>query len=115
MIVAMSFGSFVLLVLFAFGGFVLSRDDIKKWWVWGYWCSSMMNAQNAIVANEFFGHSWRKFTSNSTETLSVQVLKSRGFFPHAYWYWLGLGATIGFVLLFNIGFTLSLPFLNHGI
>ncbi|KAL9432590.1 hypothetical protein AB3S75_027592 [Citrus x aurantiifolia] len=113
MIVAMSFGSFVLLVLFAFGGFVLSRDDIKKWWVWGYWCSPMMYAQNAIVANEFFGHSWRKFTSNSNETLGVQVLKSRGFFPHAYWYWLGLGATIGFVLLFNIGFTLSLTFLNQ--
>ncbi|KAH9780878.1 ABC transporter G family member 40 [Citrus sinensis] len=114
MIVAMSFGSFALVVFFAFGGFVLSQDDINNGWIWGYWCSPMMYAQNAIVANEFFGHSWRKFTTNSTESLGVQVLKSRGFFPHAFWYWIGLGAMIGFVLLFNIGFTLSLTFLNRG-
>ncbi|KAL9460374.1 hypothetical protein AB3S75_003560 [Citrus x aurantiifolia] len=112
MIVAMSFGSFALLMLFALGGFVLSRDDINKWWIWGYWCSPMMYAQNAIVANEFLGHSWRKFTTNSNESLGVQALKSRGFFPHAYWYWLGLGAVIGFLLVFNVGFTLSLTFLN---
>ncbi|KAH9724818.1 ABC transporter G family member 40 [Citrus sinensis] len=115
MIVAMSFGSFALVVFFAFGGFVLSQDDINNGWIWGYWCSPMMYAQNAIVANEFFGHSWRKFTTNSTESLGVQVLKSRGFFPHAFWYWIGLGAMIGFVLLFNIGFTLSPTFLNRGI
>ncbi|CAN0919779.1 ABC transporter G family member 40 [Linum grandiflorum] len=84
MIVANTFGSFALLALFALGGFVLSRENIKKWWIWGYWISPMMYAQNAIVANEFLGNSWSKILPNSIEQLGVQVLKSRGFFPHAY-------------------------------
>ncbi|CAH1425585.1 unnamed protein product [Lactuca virosa] len=33
MIVASTFGAFALLILFALGGFVLSRDDIKSWWI----------------------------------------------------------------------------------
>ncbi|CAI0473733.1 unnamed protein product [Linum tenue] len=112
MIVANTFGSFALLSLFASGGFVLSRENIKKWWIWGYWISPMMYGQNAIVANEFLGRSWSKVLPNSTESLGVQVLKSRGFFPHAYWYWIGAGALVGFVLIFNLFFTLALTFLS---
>jgi hypothetical protein len=55
-----------------------------------------------------------KVLANSTETLGVAVLKSRGFFPHAYWYWIGIGALIGFVLLLNICFILALTYLNRG-
>ncbi|KAH9666422.1 ABC transporter G family member 40 [Citrus sinensis] len=111
-VVANTFGSFALLLLFVLGGFVLSREDIKQWWIWAYWCSPLMYAQNAIVVNEFLGNSWRKVLPNTTEPLGVQVLKSRGFFTDAYWYWLGLGALAGFILLFNFGFTLALSFLN---
>lgn len=50
---------------------------------------------------------------NSTETLGVVVLKSRGFFTEAYWYWLGVGALVGFTLLFNFGSTLALTFLDR--
>uniref|UniRef100_A0A2N9HQQ6 ABC-2 type transporter domain-containing protein n=1 Tax=Fagus sylvatica TaxID=28930 RepID=A0A2N9HQQ6_FAGSY len=112
LIIANTFGSAALLMLFALSGFVLSREDIKKWWIWGYWISPLMYAQNAIVVNEFFGKSWSKVLANSTETLGVAVLKSRGYFPHAYWYWIGIGALIGFVLLLNICFTLALTYLN---
>ncbi|KAJ4718271.1 Pleiotropic drug resistance ABC transporter [Melia azedarach] len=112
MIVASTFGSFALLLLFALGGFVLQRDDIKKWWIWGYWISPLMYVQNAIVANEFLGNSWNKILPNSTEPLGVEILKFRAFFPHAYWYWLGVGATVGFIVLFNFGFTLALTFLD---
>ncbi|TXG75396.1 hypothetical protein E1A91_1Z018500v1 [Gossypium mustelinum] len=76
MIVANTFGSFALLVLFALGGFVLSREDIKGWWIWGYWISPMMS-----------------------------------FFPDSYWYWIGVGGLIGFVLLFNFVFTVALTYL----
>jgi len=34
-------------------------DDIEKGWIWGYWISPMMYAQNAVVNNEFLGKSWR--------------------------------------------------------
>ena len=47
------------------------------------------------------------------ESLGVEVLKSRGFFFHAYWYWIGVGALIGYVLLLNAGFTLALTFFNR--
>ncbi|CAL5440391.1 unnamed protein product [Camellia sinensis] len=59
MIVANVFGSFTLLAVLILGGFILSRDDIKKWWLWVYWFSPRMYAQNAIAVNEFLGNSWR--------------------------------------------------------
>ncbi|KAK8678822.1 hypothetical protein V6N13_144303 [Hibiscus sabdariffa] len=112
MIVANTFGSFALLVLFAMGGFVLSREDIKGWWIWGYWISPMMYGQNALMANEFHGNQWRRVLPGSNESLGIEVLKSRSFFTEAYWYWIGVGGLVGFVLLFNFGYTLALTFLN---
>ncbi|KAG5551930.1 hypothetical protein RHGRI_010140 [Rhododendron griersonianum] len=111
-IVANTFGSFALLTVLVLGGFILSRDDIKKWWIWGFWMSPMMYGQNALAVNEFLGKRWRQIPSNSNETLGVQVLKSRGMFPEAHWYWLGLGATLGFFVVFQFLYTLALTYLN---
>ncbi|EOY26604.1 Pleiotropic drug resistance 12 [Theobroma cacao] len=112
MIVSNTFGSFALLVLFALGGFVLSREDIKKWWIWGYWISPMMYGQNALMVNEFLGNQWNHVRPNVTESVGIEVLKARGFFQDPHWYWIGVGAMIGFTLLFNFGFTLALTYLN---
>ncbi|WCJ40642.1 ABC transporter G family member 40 [Euphorbia peplus] len=112
MIVANTFGSFILLLLFILGGFVLSRDEIKKWWLWGYWMSPMMYAQNAIVVNEFLGQSWSHVLPNSTEPLGLKILKSRGFFTEAYWYWIGVGAMLGFILVYNVFYILALTLLG---
>ncbi|KAJ7951847.1 Pleiotropic drug resistance ABC transporter [Quillaja saponaria] len=113
MIVANTFGAFALLLLFALGGFILSKDDVKKWWIWGFWSSPLMYGQNAILVNEFLGNQWRHVLPGETEPLGVQVLKSRGFFTKAYWYWIGLGALFGFIFLFNICFTVALTYLNE--
>ncbi|CAL5435370.1 unnamed protein product [Camellia sinensis] len=112
MIVANTFGSFALLAVIVLGGFILSRDDIKKWWIWGYWFSPMMYVQNAIAVNEFLGDSWRHVPADSTESLGVIIMKSRGLFPEAYWYWLGVGVSIGYIFLFNSLFTLALAYLK---
>ncbi|XP_048139356.1 pleiotropic drug resistance protein 1-like [Rhodamnia argentea] len=114
LIIASTFGSFALLTLFALGGVVLSREDMKKWWIWGYWTSPLMYGQNAIVINELLGSSWDKIpiNSSSNEPLGIQVLKSRGFFTEAYWYWIGIGALFGFIILFNFGFSVALALLN---
>ncbi|XP_058223773.1 pleiotropic drug resistance protein 1-like isoform X1 [Rhododendron vialii] len=112
MIVANTFGSFALLAILVLGGFILSRDDIKKWWIWGYWASPLMYGQNAIAVNEFLGDSWRHVPPNSTESLGVLVLKSRGIFPEAHWYWIGVGALVGYVFLFNALFSLALAYLG---
>ncbi|PON90758.1 ABC type transporter protein [Trema orientale] len=111
-IVANTFGSFVLLVVMVLGGFVLSREDIPKWWLWGYWVSPLMYGQNAIAVNEFLGKSWRHIPPNSTEPVGVSVLKSRGLFPEAYWYWIGVAALIGYMFLFNFLSTLALKYLD---
>ncbi|XP_077211687.1 pleiotropic drug resistance protein TUR2-like [Tasmannia lanceolata] len=115
MIVANTFGSFALLAILTLGGFIISREDIKKWWIWGYWISPLMYGQNAIATNEFLGKSWRHLanaTESSTLTLGVDILVSRGIFPHSYWYWIGVGALTGYTFLFNGFFTLALVYLN---
>ncbi|GFS35354.1 pleiotropic drug resistance 12 [Actinidia rufa] len=112
MIVANMLSSCALLAVMVLGGFIISRDDIKKWWVWGYWISPMMYGQNALAVNEFLGNSWKQVPPNSTESLGVLALKSRGLFPEAHWYWLGAGALIAYVFLFNTLFTVALTYLD---
>ncbi|KAF3650987.1 Pleiotropic drug resistance protein 3 [Capsicum annuum] len=113
-IVANTFGSCALFIVLVMGGFILSRDNVKQWLIWGYWISSMMYAQNAIAVNEFLGKSWAHVPPNSTgtDTLGVSFLKLRGIFPEARWYWIGAGALLGYVLLFNFLFTVALAYLN---
>ncbi|KAI3737598.1 hypothetical protein L2E82_27606 [Cichorium intybus] len=117
MIVANTFGSFALLLVFALGGFVLVREDVKKWWLWGYWSSPMMYAMNGIVVNEFLGHQWDISWNNSDTglndtTLGKVLITSGGFFAESYWYWISVAALVGFILVFNLCFALSLAFLD---
>ncbi|KAK1416813.1 hypothetical protein QVD17_25930 [Tagetes erecta] len=110
MIIANTFGSFALLLIFVLGGFILDRDDVKKWWLWGYWSSPMMYAMNGIVVNEYLTDRWRQPVNGTT--LGRVVVNSRGYFAESYWYWIGVGALIGFIFIFNICYTLSLDFLD---
>nr|XP_043640211.1 pleiotropic drug resistance protein 1-like isoform X1 [Erigeron canadensis] len=111
-IVATSFGSLALLAILVLGGFVLSRDDIKGYWVWGYWLSPLMYGQTGLAVNELLGKSWKQVLPNSTETVGVAVLKSRGLFAEPKWYWISVGALVGYVFLFNIFNVLALTYLN---
>lgn len=45
--------------------------------------------------------------------LGVAVLESANVFPEKKWYWIGAGALLGFSVLFNVLFTLSLMYLNR--
>ncbi|KAI6680128.1 hypothetical protein NL676_034009 [Syzygium grande] len=112
-IVANTFGSFGLLTIMVLGGFIISRDDVKPWWIWGYWISPLMYAQNAIAVNEFLGKQWRHIPPNFTEPLGVLVLKSRSIFPEVRWYWIGVGAMIGYIFLFNFLFTMAMKYLDR--
>ncbi|KAL3616104.1 transcription factor [Castilleja foliolosa] len=111
-IVANTFGSCALLMVLALGGFILSRDNIQKWWILGYWLSPLMYGQNAVAVNEFLGKSWSYVLPGSTEPIGVTILRSRGMFPEARWYWIGVGAVVGYVVLFNFLVTLALTYLN---
>ncbi|KAL3628119.1 transcription factor [Castilleja foliolosa] len=111
-IVTNTFGSCALLMVLALGGFILSRDNIQKWWIWGYWLTPLMYEQNAVAVNEFLGKSWSYVPPGSTEPVWVTVLRSRGIFPEARWYWIGVGAVVGYVVLFNFLVTLALTYLS---
>lgn len=112
MIVANTFGSFAMLVVMALGGYIISRDRIPRWWIWGFWISPLAFAQNAASVNEFLGHSWEKRAGNSDFSLGEALLRARSLFPKSYWYWIGLGALLGYTILFNILFTLFLSCLD---
>ncbi|PHT53369.1 Pleiotropic drug resistance protein 1 [Capsicum baccatum] len=64
--VANTFGMFALLSQFALSGFVLSRDDVKKWWMCGYWSSPLMYSLNSILVNEFDGKKWKQISPNGS-------------------------------------------------
>lgn len=112
MVVANTLASFALLVLLVLSGFVLSHHDVKKWWIWGYWMSPLQYAMSAIAVNEFLGQKWQTVLQGSNNILGVDVLKSRGFFTEAKWYWIGAGALLGYVIVFNILFTVALTYLK---
>ncbi|XP_024515265.1 pleiotropic drug resistance protein 1 [Selaginella moellendorffii] len=129
MLVANTFGSFSLVLVFILGGFVISRsklktnlfflwtlkfgiDAIHPWWIWAYWSSPLMYAQNAIAVNEFTAPRWRVLAPNSTESVGTIVLKARGIFPDPSWFWIGIGALVGFAIFFNIFFTIALTVLK---
>uniref|UniRef100_A0A6N2N7D7 ABC transporter domain-containing protein n=1 Tax=Salix viminalis TaxID=40686 RepID=A0A6N2N7D7_SALVM len=113
MIVANTFGSFAMLVVMALGGYIISRDHIPSWWIWGFWVSPLMYAQNAASVNEFLGHSWDKRAGNNTNfSLGEAILRSRSLYPESYWYWIGIAALFGYTVLFNLLFTFFLAYLN---
>ncbi|MQM00815.1 hypothetical protein Taro_033553 [Colocasia esculenta] len=114
MVVADTFGSFAQLVLLVLGGFIISREKIKKFWIWGYWASPMMYAQNAIAVNEFLSHSWNKIVNAtaSNQTLGEQFLRARGIFVDKNWYWIGVAGLLGYIFLFNFLFVLFLEWLD---
>uniref|UniRef100_A0A0E0M013 ABC transporter domain-containing protein n=1 Tax=Oryza punctata TaxID=4537 RepID=A0A0E0M013_ORYPU len=111
-VVASTMGSFNKLFSMLSSGFILSRDDIKKWWIWGYWISPLMYSLNTLAVNEFLGSSWNKTIAGVREPLGRLVLQSRGFSPEAKWYWIGVGVLLGYVLILNILYTIYLTFLT---
>ncbi|KAM0889290.1 hypothetical protein ACQ4PT_027845 [Festuca glaucescens] len=115
MVVANTFGMFVLLIIFIFGGFLIPRGDIRPYWIWAYWSSPMMYSQNAISVNEFLSSRWaipNNDTSIDAPTIGKAILKSGGLFTEDWGFWLCVGALIGFTILFNIFYLLALTYLS---
>lgn len=49
----------------------------------------------------------------TNQPLGVIVLKARGAFTKAYWYWIGVVVMIGYTLLFNYLIYLGLAYLKR--
>ncbi|XP_059665975.1 pleiotropic drug resistance protein 2-like [Cornus florida] len=114
-VVANTLGTFTLLLVFVLGGFVVAKDDIEPWMIWGYWISPMMYGQNAIFINEFLDERWsapNPDTRFPETTIGKVLLKSRGMFVEECWYWISVAALFVFSLLFNVFFIVALTYLN---
>ncbi|XP_055834802.1 pleiotropic drug resistance protein 2 [Solanum dulcamara] len=111
-VVANTLGTFTLLLVFILGGFIVSKDDIQDWMIWGYYVSPMMYGQNAIAINEFLDDRWSAPTNGSQPTVGKTLLHDRGLFTTETWYWICIAALFGFSLLFNVLFIAALTFLN---
>ncbi|KAJ8540413.1 hypothetical protein K7X08_030332 [Anisodus acutangulus] len=97
--------------LYLFSVLLDTEDNVKKWWIWGYWISPLMYSVNSILVNEFDGKHWKHITPTG-EPLGAAVVRGRGFFPDAYWYWIGIGALVGFIIVFNLCYAIGLAYLK---
>ncbi|XP_027104789.1 pleiotropic drug resistance protein 2 [Coffea arabica] len=114
-VVANTLGTFTLLMVFVLGGFIIAKDDIKPWMIWGYYVSPMSYGQNAIVINEFLDKRWSTpyhGTDVLEPTVGKVLLKSRGMYTTESMYWICVIALFAFSLLFNVCFILALTYLN---
>ncbi|GMI91957.1 ATP-binding cassette G39, PLEIOTROPIC DRUG RESISTANCE 11, pleiotropic drug resistance 11 [Hibiscus trionum] len=114
-VIANTLGTFTLLMVFILGGFIVAKDDIDPWMIWGYYLSPMMYGQNAIVMNEFLDERWNTKINDSrfhVTTVGELILKSRGFFTEDHWFWICVAALFGFSILFNVLFIVALTYLN---
>ncbi|KAG4932201.1 hypothetical protein JHK87_046203 [Glycine soja] len=103
-------GTVTILVVLLFGGFIIPKPYMPSWLQWGFWVSPLTYGEIGLTVNEFLAPRWEKMSGN--RTLGQQVLESRGLNFDGYFYWISIAALIGFTVLFNVGFTLMLTFLN---
>ncbi|KHN03241.1 Pleiotropic drug resistance protein 3 [Glycine soja] len=101
-------GTVTILVVLLFGGFIIPKPYMPSWLQWGFWVSPLTYGEIGLTVNEFLAPRWEKVII----TLGQQVLESRGLNFDGYFYWISIAALIGFTVLFNVGFTLMLTFLN---
>ncbi|XP_008791552.1 ABC transporter G family member 42-like [Phoenix dactylifera] len=112
MIIANTGGALAVLLMFVLGGFILPRNVIPNWWIWGYWVSPLTYGYNAIAVNELFAPRWMNVNANDGRPLGMKILENAKVFPDKNWFWIGCGALFGFSILFNVLFTLSLMYLS---
>ncbi|KAK4784578.1 hypothetical protein SAY86_018946 [Trapa natans] len=112
-IIASTGGALTLLLVFLLGGFIIPKGQIPSWWSWGYWASPLSYGYNAFVVNEMFAPRWmNKKASDGVTRLGIQILRDADIPRDQNWYWIGAAAIFGFMVLFNVLFTIALTYLN---
>ncbi|CAL9014492.1 unnamed protein product [Prunus brigantina] len=109
--VAATIGLFSLVVMFLFGGFVIPKSSLPAWLEWGFWLSPLTYGEISASVNEFHAPRWQKVLSSNV-TIGLQVLENRGLNFSDSFYWISIGALLGFWMVFNIGFTCALSYLK---
>ncbi|XP_022872901.1 pleiotropic drug resistance protein 3-like [Olea europaea var. sylvestris] len=108
-VVSTTAGSLSILFLLLFGGFLIPKQSMPIWLKWAFWVSPLSYGEIGLALNEFLAPRWHKELSGNT-TVGQETLESRGLSFGGHLYWISVGALFGFIVLFNIGFTLALSF-----
>ncbi|KAF6154961.1 hypothetical protein GIB67_018398, partial [Kingdonia uniflora] len=111
MVASTTAGGFATLFLLLFGGFIIPQPSLPSWLQWGFWFSPLTYGEIGLTLNEFLAPRWQTVLSTNT-TIGLQTLESRGLNFECYFYWISVGALLGFSILFNVGFTLALTFMK---
>ncbi|XP_058191666.1 pleiotropic drug resistance protein 3-like isoform X1 [Rhododendron vialii] len=111
MVSSLTSGSFAILYVFLFGGFMIPKASMPTWLKWGFWVSPLSYGEVGLAVNEFLAPRWQKKQAGNP-TIGNETLESHGIPFNAYFFWISFGALLGFAVLFNIGFALALTFLN---
>ncbi|KAK7385522.1 hypothetical protein VNO78_31244 [Psophocarpus tetragonolobus] len=112
MVLANTFGSASLLLVFLLGGFIVPKGMIKPWWIWGYWLSPLTYGQRAISVNEFTASRWMEKSATGESTMGYNILRSNSLPTADSWYWIGVAVLAVYGLFFNNMVTLALTYLN---
>ncbi|XP_020250200.1 ABC transporter G family member 45-like isoform X2 [Asparagus officinalis] len=114
-VMANTLGTAALVAIYILGGFVVSKDNIQPWLVWGYWASPLTYAQNAVTLNEFLDERWSMpihYEGINANTAGKVILKSRGLMVEWHWYWICVGILLGYSMIFNVLSIFALEYLN---
>ncbi|CAN1217743.1 Pleiotropic drug resistance protein 3, partial [Linum perenne] len=111
-VVSMAVGSFSILFLLMFSGFVIAKPSMSVWLKWSFWITPVTYGEISLSLNEFRAPRWQKIASGNL-TVGESTLQSRGLNFPDYMYWISVGALFGFTLLFNIGYVLALTYLKY--
>ncbi|KAH7833592.1 hypothetical protein Vadar_007950 [Vaccinium darrowii] len=93
--------------------------SMPTWLKWGFWVSPFSYAEVGLAVNEFLAPRWQKTLVGNT-TIGKATLENRGLYLRDTFGYLLVPclvlernvSTLGLAILFNIGFTLALTFLN---
>ncbi|TXG71485.1 hypothetical protein EZV62_000064 [Acer yangbiense] len=110
-VASMAIGSASILALLLFGGFVIPKSSMPSWLEWGFWVSPLTYGEIGLTVNEFLAPRWEKIMSGNV-TVAQQTLESRGLNFSSSFYWIAVGALVGFTILFNVVFILALTFMK---
>ncbi|XP_076898366.1 ABC transporter G family member 35-like [Bidens hawaiensis] len=106
-------GTLALLSIFLLGGFIISKEQLLSWWEWAYWVSPLSYGFKSFAVNEFFAPRWmNKMSTDNVTRLGIAILENMDIPTQEKWYWIGMASLAGFLVLFNIFFTLSLMYLD---
>ncbi|KAM3193834.1 hypothetical protein ACQJBY_070459 [Aegilops geniculata] len=105
-------GTLAFLVTLLFGGFLIPRSFLPNWLKWGFWLSPLSYSEIGLTGNEFLAPRWSEIIVSGV-TLGRRILMDQGLDFSSYFYWISIGALIGFTLLFNVGFAIGLTVKNR--